>query len=385
MSLFSGSAAWVTDEHKMFEEMAGRFLDDELVPNVDRWIDNGVVDREFWLKAGQTGLMAGSIDEEYGGVGGDMGFDAITLYQQAARGDAGWGYGIQSIVTHYITAYGSEDQKRNWLPKLASGEMIGALAMTEPGTGSDVQAVRTSAQKDGNSYRLNGSKIFITNGQSADLIIVAAKTDTSQGAKGVSLIAVETDGADGFRRGRNLKKLGMKGNDTAELFFEDVKVPMTNLLGPEEGQGFYQLMKQLPWERLTIGIMALGCIDFAIAETVKYTQERKAFGQRVMDFQNTRFKLAECKTKAEVLRSFVNDCIAKLADGQLDAATASMVKYWGSEVQNEIVHECLQLFGGYGFMMEYPIARLYADSRVQMIYGGTNEVMKELIARSLDV
>ncbi len=385
MSLFSGSAAWVTDEHKMFEEMAGRFLDDELVPSVDRWIDNGVVDREFWLKAGQTGLMAGSIDEEYGGVGGDMGFDAITLYQQAARGDAGWGYGIQSIVIHYITAYGSEDQKRNWLPKLASGEMIGALAMTEPGTGSDVQAVRTSAQKDGNSYRLNGSKIFITNGQSADLIIVAAKTDTSQGAKGVSLIAVETDGADGFRRGRNLKKLGMKGNDTAELFFEDVKVPMTNLLGPEEGQGFYQLMKQLPWERLTIGIMALGCIDFAIAETVKYTQERKAFGQRVMDFQNTRFKLAECKTKAEVLRSFVNDCIAKLADGQLDAATASMVKYWGSEVQNEIVHECLQLFGGYGFMMEYPIARLYADSRVQMIYGGTNEVMKELIARSLDV
>ncbi len=385
MSLFSGSAAWVTDEHKMFEEMAGRFLDDELVPNVDRWIDNGVVDREFWLKAGQTGLMAGSIDEEYGGVGGDMGFDAITLYQQAARGDAGWGYGIQSIVIHYITAYGSEDQKRNWLPKLASGEMIGALAMTEPGTGSDVQAVRTSAQKDGNSYRLNGSKIFITNGQSADLIIVAAKTDTSQGAKGVSLIAVETDGADGFRRGRNLKKLGMKGNDTAELVFEDVKVPMTNLLGPEEGQGFYQLMKQLPWERLTIGIMALGCIDFAIAETVKYTQERKAFGQRVMDFQNTRFKLAECKTKAEVLRSFVNDCIAKLADGQLDAATASMVKYWGSEVQNEIVHECLQLFGGYGFMMEYPIARLYADSRVQMIYGGTNEVMKELIARSLDV
>ncbi len=385
MSLFSGSAAWVTDEHRMFAEMAGRFLDDELVPNIDRWVDNGVVDREFWIKAGQTGLMAGSIAEEYGGVGGDMGFDSVTLYEQAARGDAGWGFGIQSIVTHYITAYGSEDQKQKWLPKLASGEMIGALAMTEPGTGSDVQAVRTSAQKDGNSYRLNGSKIFITNGQSADLIIVAAKTDTSLGAKGVSLIAVETDGADGFRRGRNLKKLGMKGNDTAELFFEDVKVPMTNLLGPEEGQGFYQLMKQLPWERLTIGIMALGCIDFAIAETVKYTQERKAFGQRVMDFQNTRFKLAECKTKAEVLRSFVNDCIAKLDDGKLDAATASMVKYWGSEVQNEIVHECLQLFGGYGFMMEYPIARLYADSRVQMIYGGTNEVMKELIARSLDV
>ncbi len=385
MSLFTSTAAWVTDEHRMFAEMAGRFLDDELVPNAETWAENGIVDRAFWHKAGETGLMAGAIPEEYGGVGGDMGFDSVTLYEQTARGDAGWGYGIQSIVTHYITAYGSEDQKQRWLPKLASGEMVGALAMTEPGTGSDVQAVRTSAEKDGNSYRLNGSKIFITNGQSADLIIVAAKTDKTLGAKGVSLIVVETDGAEGFRRGRNLKKLGMKGNDTAELFFEDVKVPMTNLLGPDEGQGFYQLMKQLPWERLTIGIMALGAIDFAISETVKYVQERKAFGQRVMDFQNTRFKLAECKTKAEVLRSFVNDCIGKLEAGELDAATASMVKYWGSEVQNEIMHECLQLFGGYGFMMEYPIARLYADARVQMIYGGTNEVMKELIARSIDV
>ncbi|NOD62200.1 MULTISPECIES: acyl-CoA dehydrogenase family protein [unclassified Ruegeria] len=385
MPLFTSTAAWVTDEHRMFADMAGRFMDDELSPNIETWVENGVVDRGFWRKAGETGLMAGAIPEEYGGVGGGMGFDAITAYEQGARGDAGWGYGIQSIVTHYLTAYGSEDQKHKWLPKLASGEMVGALAMTEPSTGSDVQAVRTTAEKDGNSYRLNGSKIFITNGQSADLIIVAAKTDKSEGARGVSLIVVETEGADGFRRGRNLKKLGMKGNDTAELFFEDVKVPMTNLLGDEEGQGFYQLMKQLPWERLNIAIMALGAIDFAIAETVKYVQERKAFGQRVMDFQNTRFKLAECKTKAEVLRSFINDCVAKLEAGELDAATASMAKYWGSEVQNEIMHECLQLFGGYGFMMEYPIARLYADARVQMIYGGTNEVMKELIARSIDV
>ncbi|KIC47548.1 acyl-CoA dehydrogenase [Ruegeria sp. ANG-S4] len=385
MSLFTSSAAWVTDEHRMFAEMAGRFMDDALVPNVETWIEQGIVDRSFWQDAGTAGLMAGSIAEEHGGVGGGMGFDAVTLYEQSARGDMGWGYGIQSIVTHYIDTYGSEEQKLKWLPRLASGEMVGALAMTEPGTGSDVQAVRTRADKDGNSYRLNGSKIFITNGQSADLIVVAAKTDMSLGAKGVSLIVVETEGADGFRRGRNLKKLGMKANDTAELFFEDVKVPMTNLLGREEGQGFYQLMKQLPWERLTIGIMALGAIDFAIAETVKYVQERKAFGQRVMDFQNTRFKLAECKTKAEVLRSFVNDCIAKLEAGELDAATASMVKYWGSEVQNEVMHECLQLFGGYGYMTEYPIARLYADARVQMIYGGTNEVMKELIARSLDV
>ncbi|WP_170751564.1 acyl-CoA dehydrogenase family protein [Ruegeria lacuscaerulensis] len=384
MSLFTNAANWVTEEHRMFAEMADRFMQDELVPNAERWSDQGQVDRAFWHKAGEMGLMAGSISEEHGGVGGGLGFDAVTMYAQASHGDCGWGYPIQSIVTHYITAYGSEEQKQKWLPKLASGEMVGALAMTEPGTGSDVQGIRTTADKDGNSYRINGSKIFITNGQSADLILVAAKTDKSLGSKGVSLVAVETGGADGFRKGRNLKKLGMKGNDTAELFFEDVKVPMTNLIGPEEGQGFYQMMKQLPWERMTIAIIALGAIDFAIAETVRYTQERKAFGQRVMDFQNTRFKLAECKTKAEVLRSFVNDCIARLEAGTLDAATASMAKYWGSEVQNEVMHECLQLFGGYGFMMEYPIARLYADARVQMIYGGTNEIMKELIARSLD-
>ncbi len=384
MTLFTPTASWKLDEHQMFADMAGRFLDDELVPNIDSWIQNGVVDRAFWRKAGDAGIMGGSIPEEYGGSGGGMGFDSVALYEQARRGDAGWGYAIQSIVTHYIVAYGSDEQKERWLPKLASGEMVGAIAMTEPGTGSDLQAVRTTAEKDGNHYKLNGSKIFITNGQTADLIIVVAKTDKSLGAKGVSLIALETEGAEGFRRGRNLKKLGMKANDTAELFFEDVKVPMTNLIGPEEGQGFYQLMKQLPWERLTIGIGALGMIDFAIEQTVKYTQERKAFGQRVMDFQNTRFKLAECKTKAELLRSFVNDGIARLEAGTLDATFASMAKYWGSQTQNEVMHECLQLFGGYGFMMEYPIARLYADARVQMIYGGTNEVMKELIARSLD-
>ncbi|WP_170332250.1 acyl-CoA dehydrogenase family protein [Ruegeria arenilitoris] len=384
MPLFTTTAGWVAEEHQMFAEMADRFMSEELAPNLDRWNETGVVDRDMWRKAGDMGLMAGAIPEAYGGVGGGIGFDAVTLYAQASHGDSGWGYAIQSIVVHYINIYGSEDQKRKWLPRLASGEMVAALAMTEPGTGSDVQSIRTTADKDGNSYRLNGSKIFITNGQSADLILVACKTDKTQGSKGVSLVAVETQDAEGFRKGRNLKKLGMKANDTAELFFEDVKVPMTNLLGSEEGQGFYQMMKQLPWERLTIGIGALGAIDFAIAETVKYTQERKAFGQRVMDFQNTRFKLAECKTKAEVLRSFVNDCIARLEAGTLDAATASMVKYWGSEVQNEVMHECLQLFGGYGFMMEYPIARLYADARVQMIYGGTNEIMKELIARSLD-
>ncbi|NRB35119.1 MAG: acyl-CoA dehydrogenase family protein, partial [Rhodobacteraceae bacterium] len=333
--------------------------------------------------AGDAGVMTGSIPEAYGGVEGGLGFDAITVYEQASRGDMGWGYTIQSIVMHYLVAFGSEEQKAHWLPQLVSGQKIGAIAMTEPGTGSDLQSVRTNAVKDGNCYRLNGSKIFITNGQMADLIIVVAKTGDG-GAKGTSLLLLDTEDAEGFRRGRNLKKLGMKGSDTAELFFEDVKIPMTNLLGASEGEGFYQLMQQLPWERLAIAVTALGVIDFAINQTVAYTQERKAFGQRIMDFQNTRFKLAELKTKAELLRSFVNESIELLDKGELTAERASMAKYWGTQTQNEVVHECLQLFGGYGFMMEYPIARLYADSRVQMIYGGTNEIMKELIARSID-
>lgn len=385
MSLFSPSASWISDEHRMFADMTNRFFADELSPNIERWVDQGIVDREFWHTAGQAGIMGGAIPEEHGGAGGDMGFESVVIYEQTRTGDCGWGYGIQSIVTHYITAYGTEEQKARWLPGLASGEIVGAIAMTEPGTGSDLQAVKTRAEKDGNQYKINGSKIFITNGQAADLIITVCKTDPSAGGKGVSLIVVEPDQCEGFQRGKNLKKLGMKANDTSELFYEGVKVPLTNLLGSEEGQGFYQLMKQLPWERLLIAIQALGAIDFALEQTVAYTQERKAFGQRVMDFQNTRFKLAECKTKAEVLRSFVNDCIAQLIAGTLDAPTASMAKYWGTEVQNEIMHECLQLFGGYGYMMEYPIARLYADARVQMIYGGTNEIMKELIARSIDV
>ena len=385
MGLFTPTASWVMDEHRMFADAVSRVYADELVPNIEKWVDQGVVDRSFWEVAGAQGIMGGSVPEAYGGAGGGMGFDAIAVYEQGAVGDCGWGYSIQSIVLHYLLAYGSEEQKQRWVPDLVAGKRVAAIAMTEPGCGSDLQAVKTSADKDGNQYRINGSKTFITNGQTADLIIVVAKTDKTAGAKGVSLIIVETDQVEGFRRGRNLKKLGMKANDTSELFFEDVKVPQTNLLGAEEGQGFYQLMKQLPWERLVIGITALGNIDFALQETIAYVQDRKAFGQRVMDFQNTRFKLAEMKTKAEVLRAFINDCIARAEAGTLDAATASMAKYWGSEVQNEVMHECLQLFGGYGFIMEYPIARMYADARVQMIYGGTNEIMKELIARSIDV
>jgi len=385
VSVFAATASWPQEEHRMFYDSASRLLDDEMVPNIEKWNDQGVVDREFWTKTGAAGILGAALPEEFGGAGAPISFDAVTAYLQGRKGESSWGFSIQSIVNHYVAAYGTDSQKERWLPKLASGEYVGAIAMTEPGTGSDLQSVKTSAELVGNEYVLNGSKIFITNGQTADLIIVVAKTDKTKGSKGVSLLVLETEGADGFTRGRNLKKLGCKANDTSELFFEDVRVPPENLLGGEEGQGFYQLMKQLPWERLIIACLALGVIDFAIDETVRYVQDRKAFGQRVMDFQNTRFKLAECKTKAEVLRSFVNDCIARMDEGMLDAATASMAKYWGTQVQNEIANECLQLHGGYGYMMEYPIARIYADSRVQMIYGGSNEIMKELIARSIDI
>ena len=376
--------AWLTDEHLMYQDMVKKFYAAELTPNIDKWRKAGVVDREFWRKAGEAGIMGASIPEEYGGSGLPMSYDYITMLEQGRTGDFSWGYGIQSIVTHYIATYGTDEQKRRWLPGIASGDYVTALAMTEPGTGSDVQSIATNADKDGNMYRINGAKTFITNGQTANLICVALKTDKSKGAKGVSLVVVETDDVDGFKRGRNLEKLGMKGNDTSELFFEDVKVPLTNLLGDEEGQGFYQMMRQLPWERLTIGITALGSMDFILDQTLAYVKERKAFGKRIMDFQNTRFKLAECKTQIEVTRSFINDCVGRLDAGELDAAAASMAKYWGSDLQSKVIDECLQLFGGYGFMLEYPVSHAYADARVQRIYGGTNEIMKELIARSID-
>ena len=385
MPLQTTTSTWYSEEHRLYTESVRKFFADELAPNIERWIDAGIVDRDFWLKAGEAGILGAAIEEAYGGAGAGISFDAITIYEQARCSDSGWGFGIQSIVIHYIRAYGTEDQKARWLPKLATGEMVAALAMTEPGGGSDVQSVRTSATKTGNEYLITGSKTFITNGQTANLVCLAAKTDKDAGASGVSLIMVETDNLEGFRRGKNLSKLGLKAQDTTELFFEDARVPKNNLLGIQEGQGFYQLMNQLPWERLLIGITALGAIDFALEETTRYVRERKAFGTRVMDFQNTRFKLAEMKTKAEVTRSFLNDGIQKLDAGILDASTASMAKWWGSQTQCEIMDECVQLHGGYGYMMEYPITRLYADARVQKIYGGTNEIMKELIARSLDV
>ncbi len=375
---------WMNEEHALLQDAARRFFAAELVPNLERWREQGIVDRAFWLKAGEAGLLGATIPEAYGGAAGTLAHDSVICLEHARTADAGWGWGVHNICTHYICTYGSEQQKRRWLPKLASGEIVPSIAMSEPATGSDLQAVTTSAVRDGEEYVINGSKTFITNGQTADIVIVVAKTDKNAGAGGISLIVVDTAEADGFRRGRNLKKLGMNGQDTSELFFDEVRVPVSNRLGSEEGAGFKQLMLQLPWERLIIALMALGFSEVILDETLAYVKQRKAFGQRLMDFQNTRFKLAECKTKLEVTRSFINDCVEKVIEGELDAATASMAKWWGAQVQCEIADECLQLHGGYGYMMEYPIAQYYVDSRAQQIYGGTREIMKELIARSLD-
>ena len=380
----SWTGSWMKEEHLLLQASVRKFFEAELVPNTVRWRKAGVVDRNFWRKAGAAGLLGAAVPEQYGGSGGTLAHDAVISYEQARAGDSGWGFGVLNIVTHYILAYGTEKQKSKWLPGFVTGDVVPAIAMTEPGTGSDLQAVRTTADKDADDYVINGSKTFITNGQTADVIVVVAKTDRKARARGISLILVETEGANGFRRGRNLEKLGMKGQDTSELFFEDVRVPQSNLLGGQEGQGFFQLMSQLAWERLAIGIGALGMSDYMLGETLTYVKERKAFGQRLMDFQNTRFKLAEAKTKLEVTRAFIDQCMEKLLRGELDATAGSMAKWWGSQIQCEIADECLQLHGGYGYMMEYPIARAFADARVQKIYGGANEIQKELIARSLD-
>ena len=376
--------AWVSDDVAMVYDTAHRFLSAEIAPRYEEFEKAECFDRESWLKAGEAGLLCASMPEEYGGSGGTFAHESAII---EAIGHVGVeGFGIpphNSIVAPYILAYGSEEQKRKWLPAMARGELIGAIAMTEPGAGSDLQGVKTRAERDGNQYRINGSKTFITNGQLANLVIVVTKTDPSQGAKGVSLIVVETDEVDGFRRGRNLDKIGLKSNDTSELFFEDMRVPTANLLGSEEGQGFVQLMQQLPQERLQIGTAAIAMIERALGLTIDYVKERKAFGKAILEFQNTQFKLAELKTEATVGRVFYNDCVGRHIAGGLDPATASMAKYWLSELQGKVVDECLQLFGGYGYMNEYPIARMYRDARVQRIYGGTNEIMKLLIARGL--
>ncbi|SFN81685.1 acyl-CoA dehydrogenase [Mesorhizobium sp. NFR06] len=376
--------AWAADEVGMLYDMASRFMSEEIAPRYDEFEKNEMFDRESWLKAGAAGLLCASMPEEYGGSGGTFAHESAIIEAIGHVGVDGFGIGLHnSIVAPYILHYGSEEQKRKWLPKLATGELIGAIAMTEPGAGSDLQGIKTRAEKDGNHYKISGSKTFITNGQLANLIIVVTKTDPEQGAKGTSLIVVETDEVEGFERGRNLDKIGLKSNDTSELFFNDVRVPTSNLLGHEEGKGFVQLMQQLPQERLQIGTGAIAMIERALALTIDYVKERKAFGRAVIEFQNTQFKLAELKTEATIGRVFYNDCVARHIDGGLDPVTASMAKYWLSDLQGKVVDECLQLHGGYGYMNEYPIARMYRDARVQRIYGGTNEIMKLLIGRSL--
>lgn len=375
---------WMSEDLDLLSDASRKFFERECVPHYDRWEEQGEVDREIWNKAGEAGLLCAEMPEEYGGAGGTFAHDAIIAYERGRLGLDGFGFPLHSsIVAPYILHYGSEDQKQRWLPRMASGELVGAIAMSEPGAGSDLQSVRTSALRDGNHYVINGQKTFITNGQQANLIIVVTKTDPSKGAKGTSLFVVETDQVEGFRRGRNLDKIGLKSNDTSELFFDEVRVEADALLGPEEGSGFYQLMEQLPQERLLIAIQSIATIELALEQTIEYVNQRKAFGQRIVDFQNTQMKLAECKTEATIGKVFVDHCIGQLVERNLTAETASMAKYWLSDLQCKIVDECLQLHGGYGYMNEYPIARLYRDSRVQRIYGGTNEIMKLLIARSL--
>jgi acyl-CoA dehydrogenase len=376
--------AWMTGELELLEATCRQFFSKECAPHYDRWERQGSVDREIWTKAGTAGLLCAGIPEAYGGAGGTFAHEAVIALEANRAGISGLGIPLHNaIVAPYILNYGSEDQKRRWLPKLATGEFIGAIAMTEPAAGSDLQGIRTTARRSGNGYVLSGQKTFITNGQLANLIIVVAKTDPALGAKGISLFIVETDGLGGFRRGRNLDKVGLKANDTSELFFDDVKVPAESLLGSEEGQGFFMLMDQLPQERLLIALHAAGRMESALEVTIDYVKNRSAFGKPLIEFQNTQFELAECKTEAVIGRVFVDHCIARHLNNELDTATASMAKYWLTDLQCRIIDRCLQLHGGYGYMNEYPIARMFRDARVERIYGGTNEIMKLLIARSL--
>lgn len=372
-------------EIELLADSAARFFEREATPDrIAKWREEGRVERAFWRQAGEAGLLGASIPAEYGGGGGDFRHDVALVEEVAKHGVEGFALSLHNvIILPYVLAHGTEEQKRRWLPKLCSGESVAAIAMSEPGAGSDLQAIRTTALKDGNGYRINGAKTFISNGQIADFVIVVAKTDPSKGGKGVSLLVVETDQAEGFRRGQALDKIGLDAQDTSELFFDDVWVPADNLLGTEEGQGFRQLMAELPRERLVIAVGSVQTMAKAIQVTSDYVKERQAFGQRIFDFQNTQFKLAECKAKAEVARVYVEDCVRRYMDGTLDLTTAAIAKLWVTETEWEVVDACLQLHGGYGYVNDYPIARMWRNARVQRIYGGSSEIMKLLIARSL--
>ncbi|MXO85812.1 acyl-CoA dehydrogenase [Altererythrobacter aurantiacus] len=373
------------EEISIFADAVGKFYEQHAPQKrVAKWREDGQVEREFWSEAGEAGLLGVSVPEEYGGHGGDFRHDLVVIDQQAKHGVEGFAASLHNvIILPYLVRHGTEEQKKKYLPRLVSGELVSAIAMSEPGAGSDLQSITTTALKDGNGYRLNGSKTYISNGQIADFVIVVAKTDPKEGHKGISLVLMETEGAEGFERGKKLDKIGLDAQDTSELFFDDVFVPGDAILGGVEGKGFYQLMGELPQERLIIAVQAMDGIERALDTTVEFVKQRKAFGQTVWDFQNTQFVLADLKAKGTAARVFVNDCIAKLLDGKLDVPTASMAKYWVTELQSEVVDKCLQLHGGSGYINDYPIARMYRDTRIARIFGGSNEIMKMLIARSM--
>ena len=375
--------SWSDPELELYRDTVVRFIDEELAPGDEAARREGNVGHAVWRKAGELGLLCADIPDTYGGGGGDFRHEAVVYEEMARRSLTGMNTSVHAIVAHYILNHGTEAQKRRYLPRMARGELVGAIAMTEPGTGSDLQAIRTRAVRTALGWRIDGSKTFISNGLLAGLVLVVCKTDPAQRAKGTSILIVETAEAKGYRVGRVLSKIGLKAQDTSELFFDGVEVPAENLLGGEEGKGFYQLMGDLPYERLIIGVMALAAMEGAYAATLQYVRERQVFGKPLAEQQNTRFKLAEIATQITVGRAFVDQCVHRLLAGTLDTATASMAKLWASETQGRVVDECLQLFGGYGYMDEYPISRLYTDARVQRIYGGTSEIMKEVIARAL--
>ncbi|HEX6296665.1 MAG TPA: acyl-CoA dehydrogenase family protein [Burkholderiales bacterium] len=369
-------------EHDTFRDSVRRFMQEEVVPHDERWQEQGYADKDVWRKAGANGFLCPTMPPEYGGSGADKLYSVVLMEEQARANNSTLGFGLHSeIVAPYLLAYGAEALKKKYLPKMASGEMVGAIAMSEPAAGSDLQGVKTTAIRKDGFYLLSGSKTFITNGWNCDMVIVVAKTDPAKGAKGTSLFIVDTS-MQGFGKGKRLKKMGLKGQDTAELFFDNVEVPAGNLLG-QEGNGFIYLMQELPWERLQIAIAAAAKAEAAIEWTRTYVTERKAFGRTVSSFQNTRFKLAELATEVQVARVFVDKCIELLLHKNLDTATASMAKYWVTDLECKVMDECVQLHGGYGYMWEFPIARAYVDARVQRIYGGTNEIMKEVISRSM--
>ncbi|GAA3443958.1 acyl-CoA dehydrogenase family protein [Planomonospora venezuelensis] len=371
------------EEHDLFRETVREFLAREVAPHHDQWEKDGIVPREVWKKAGEIGMFGFGVPEEFGGSGiTDFRYNTVIVEEVIRIGASGLGFSLHNdVMAPYFVDTTNDEQKARWLPGFASGELITAVAMTEPGAGSDLQGVRTTARREGDHYVVNGSKTFITNGINSDLVVVVAKTDPDEGARGISLLVVER-GMEGFTRGRNLEKIGMKAQDTAELFFEDVRVPAANLLGDQEGQGFFQLMGNLPQERLSIAVAAVAAAETVLSTTVEYCKSRKAFGRNIGSFQNTRFVLAELDTEVEIARHYLDKCILALNAGQLSVVDAAKAKWWTTELQNKVIDRCLQLHGGYGYMMEYPVAKAWIDSRVQTIYGGTTEIMKEIIGRS---